>query len=187
MTQLVFLLEELSAKEFLDRLLPRLLPDGIDFLTIPHRGKHDLVKSIPIKLKAWQRQDARFVILHDQDSNDCLTLKQRLSSLCQRAAPHRPALVRISCRELEAWYWGDLAGVEKAYPNSRLTYLASKATYRHPDTVGHPADEIKKHVPEFEKVSGARKIAPHLSINQNRSASFNAFISGVRKFCQPQL
>lgn len=68
--KLVFLLEESSMKELLDIILPRIIPEGIDFVTIPHSGKSDLVKSIPNKLRGWNEPDVKFVILHDQDTND---------------------------------------------------------------------------------------------------------------------
>ena len=52
---LVFLLEERSMKEFLDILLPKILPENVGFRTIPHEGKSDLEKSIKTKLKAWTK------------------------------------------------------------------------------------------------------------------------------------
>ena len=70
MRELVFLLEETSMKQLLDVFLPKILPVDIAFRTIPHNGKSDLEKSIPIKLRAW-KGDVSFVVLHDKDSNDC--------------------------------------------------------------------------------------------------------------------
>ena len=60
--KLVFLLEERSMKALLDGLLPRFLPD-LKFQCVPHEGKHDLEKSIPRKLRAWQEPGVRFVIM----------------------------------------------------------------------------------------------------------------------------
>lgn len=75
--KLVFLLEEPSTKYLLDELLPRILPEGVLFQTIPHNGKHALEKSIPRKLRGWNEPgDIRFVILHDQDTKDCHELKK---------------------------------------------------------------------------------------------------------------
>lgn len=68
---IVFLLEEKSMKYFLDGILPRILPENVSFLTIPHEGKSDLQKSIPIKLQGWTQGDTKFVIVQDQDANDC--------------------------------------------------------------------------------------------------------------------
>ena len=75
---IVFLLEEKSMKALLDIVLPRILPPDVDFYTVPHEGKSDLQKSIPHKLKAWNIPDTKFVIVQDQDSNDCRKLKQKL-------------------------------------------------------------------------------------------------------------
>ena len=51
---LVFLLEEASMKTVLDIILPQILPESVEFKTIPHSGKSDLEASIPHKLKAWR-------------------------------------------------------------------------------------------------------------------------------------
>ncbi len=112
--RLVFLLEEQSMKALLQGLLPRLLPEGTPFLLIAHEGKTDLEKSVPIKLRAWQRPEDRFVIVRDQDSADCVEVKERLKKVC-RTAGRPEALVRIACRELESWYLADLAALDRAY------------------------------------------------------------------------
>ena len=48
--KLIFMLEEASMKVLLDGILPRLLPEGVGFQTIPHAGKRDLELSLPRKL-----------------------------------------------------------------------------------------------------------------------------------------
>ena len=66
--KLVFLLEEPSMKYLLDELLPKILPEGVEFQTISHTGKRALERSIPRKLRGWNEPgDVRFVILHDQE------------------------------------------------------------------------------------------------------------------------
>ena len=109
----VFMVEEPSMKALLEILLPRILPDNVEPLIISHSGKSDLKKSIPIKLRAWQSLDDKFIILHDQDSNDCMQLKADLLSLCKNS--RNQCIVRIVCIELEAWYFGDLKAVSLAY------------------------------------------------------------------------
>ena len=82
--KLVFLLEEPSMKYLLDELLPKILPEWVEFQTISHTGKRALERSIPRKLRGWNEPgDVRFVILHDQDGRDCRELKQSLLALCQ--------------------------------------------------------------------------------------------------------
>lgn len=178
--KLVFLLEEPSMKHLLDGLLPSILPKGVDFQTIPHNGKHDLEKSIPRKLKGWNEPgDIRFVILHDQDNKDCIELKQELLQLC--TVTSKPVLVRISCQELESWYFGDTKALALAYNNPKLEDLSRRKKYRVPDAIPNPKEELLKLVPEHQQISGAKLIAPFMDIENNSSVSFNFFVSGVRR------
>ena len=179
--KLVFLLEERSMKELLDRILPKILPANVTFQTVPHEGKSDLEKSLPIKLKGWNEPDVAFVVVHDQDSNDCIELKRRLLELCQGYG--RRVLVRIPCHELESWYWGDLAAVDAAY-GQHLSRLKGKTKYREPDLIEDPKQELKRQIPAMGQIDGARKIAPHMNIEQNTSYSFQVFVRGVRKLCE---
>ena len=178
--KIVFFLEERSTKEFLDNLLPRILPKGVTFQTIPHQGKTDLEKSLPIKLKAWNEPNTVFVVVHDQDSNDCIALKQRLTMLCDGYG--KRVLIRIPCHELEAWYWGDLSAVSKAFGKD-LTALANKKTYRIPDEIGNPKQELKRFLPQMGQMDAARRIAPHMDISANTSHSFQVFTKGVLSLC----
>lgn len=180
---LVFLLEEASMKAFLEGLLPRLLPDEVDFILVPHEGKSDLQRSIPRKLRGWRAPGARFVIVHDQDSADCRTLKAELASLCAAAA--RPdTLVRIACRELESWFLGDLQAVERALGVRQLARHQANRKFRDPDTLGSPSRELTELVPGYTKVAGARAIGRQLALEGNRSLSFRVFIDGVRSVAE---
>ena len=179
--RLIFLLEELSMKEVLDILLPHILPENVDFKTIPHSGKSDLRRSIPHKLKAWRQPDTKFVIVQDQDSADCIKLKQDLLELAKPSG--REVLVRIACKELESWYFGDLSAVSKAYGKD-ITGLSRKQKYRVPDCLNNPKEELRKLFPKHQQLDGARKIAVHMDIAQNTSESFRFFVSGVKAFAQ---
>lgn len=53
--ELIFLLEEPSMKATLENLLPKIIPPEINYKCIAHEGKQDLEKSIPRKLKAWNK------------------------------------------------------------------------------------------------------------------------------------
>lgn len=175
---IVFLVEEQSMKVFLDIILPRVLPSGVDFITVPHEGKSDLRKSVPIKLSSWNVPDTKFMIIQDQDSNDCHALKEDLLSLADKH--DKEVVVRIACHELEAWYFGDLQAVSKAYGKD-LSGLAIKRKYRNPDSIISPKHELKGFIPELEQISGAKKIAPFIDVSHNTSTSFNAFLAGIKK------
>lgn len=177
---LVFLLEEKSMKYYLDGILPKILPEGIDYLTIPHEGKRDLQKSIPVKLKGWTRPDTKFVIVQDQDSNDCRVLKRKLLELC--SPYHRDVLIRIACHELEAWYFGDISALSKAY-HKDLSAIQKKKAYRIPDRMENPKRALQKLLPEHQQISGAKLMAEYADVENNTSESFQVFISGIRKMC----
>lgn len=186
MKELIFLLEEESIKAMLDVLLPSILPDGLSFRCIPHEGKQDLEKSIPRKLRAWQTPGVFFVIVRDQDSADCIEIKKRLVKLCKEAG-RGDSLVRIACHELESWFLGDLAAVEKAFNIHKLAELQKNRKYREPDKLSNASEELEKLIKGYRKVSGARKIAANMAVHENYSHSFNCFVSGVREFVKSGL
>jgi hypothetical protein len=182
MPRLVFLLEEDSMKDCLLGLLPRLLPETTpaDYVLIAHKGKQDLEKSIPIKLKGWLYPEDAFIIVRDQDSGDCACVKENLLRLC-REAGREPLLVRIACRELESWFLGDLAAVESATGIKGLAGKQRNKLFKNPDRLGSPSRELARLVPEYSKRRGAKDLGPRLSLEKNTSHSFNVFISGVRR------
>lgn len=179
MSRVIFLLEERSMKILLDGLLPRLMP-GRSFICIPHEGKQDLEKSIPRKLRAWREPGAHFVILRDNDGGNCLALKQRLTELCH-AAGCQNGLVRIACQELEAWYFGEPEAMARAFGSVRPQEIKNKSRYRDPDSIHQPSREIVKLIPEFQKISGARKMAACLSRDGNHSRSFQVMMEGIER------
>lgn len=87
-THIEFLLEEPSMENVLKEILPPISPLGFElgvncFLR-PHQGKSDLKKSIPKKVRTFSNfyKPAKIIIIHDQDSNDCIELKNSLLDLC---------------------------------------------------------------------------------------------------------
>ena len=163
----------------LEGLLPRCFPD-LRFLCISHEGAQDLEKSIPRKLRAWNMPGDRFVVVRDNDYGDCTARKERLLLSCQQGG-REDTLVRIVCQELEAWYLGDPHAMVLAFGDERLQRFGKTRRLRNPDTVHKPADFIRKLVPSFQKIDGARRMAVHLSCEGNRSGSFRIFLQGVRK------
>ena len=182
MGRVVFLLEERSIKTLLNGLLPVLFPD-LCFLCISHEGKNDLERSIPRKLRAWNNQGGRFVIVRDNDGSDCIALKHRLRLLCQGTG-HEDALVRIVCQELEAWYLGDPVALAKAFGNNNLRRIARQPRFRNPDARAKPSTDMRRLCPEYQKISGARRMAEWLTGDANGSASFNVFIDGIDRLAR---
>lgn len=178
---LIFLVEERSMKEMLDLFLPRIIPQEITFFCIAHEGESDLEKSIPRKLRTWDKE-TKFIILRDQDSGDCLVIKEKILNLCKQAE-REDILIRIVCHELESWYLGDLAAVEEAFKitSGKLSKKQQNKKYREPDRLNTAKQELKNLIPEYQEISGSKKIAKYLDLTNNTSHSFKVFLEGIKK------
>lgn len=188
MDRLEILVEERSVAEVLNMILPKVLPDGwvlnVNCFVRPHEGKQDLQQSIPRKIRVASKKDiiTGFIILQDQDSNDCRKLKSQIVKLCedaQQGSRSVPFKVRIVCHELEAWYLGDMDAIEHVFPRFHAANYRGKESFRQPDECNNPKQELKKNVGDYAQIATAREIAPHLDIEGNRSPSFRCFISGL--------
>ena len=177
MSRVVFLLEEESMKFLLEGLLPRLFPTLI-FQCVTHQGKNDLESSVRRKLRAWREPEVRFVVLRDNDGADCVVVKQRLMEIC-REAGREDTLIRVVCEELESWYLGEPEALAEAFEDERLRRIGRRARFRNPDSVQRPSKALERLVPQFQKVSGARRMARFLSREGNRSPSFQVLMSGI--------
>jgi len=181
MRTLVFFLEEPSAKAMLEGLLPRLLPDDVHPRFVVFEGKQDLEKQLERRLRVWVQPESAFLVLRDQDSGPCEPTKKKLVELCI-AAGKPEAVVRIACRELESWYFGDLAAVERALKVRNLVSHSQKARYRVPDKIGNPSSELRSLTQgAYQKVGGSRAIGLELDPENNTSRSFQELIKGIRR------
>jgi hypothetical protein len=177
---LVFLLEEPSARDLLEGLLPKLLPKDTATYYLVFEGKQDLEGQLVRKLRGWQLPNSAFVVLRDQDAAECSVVKARLTKLVAESA-RRPTLVRVACRELESWIVGDWQAVAQAFERPQLIAQSSKEAYRNPDQLVRPVESIRKFIPEYQKRDGARRIGALLDPHRNQSESFRIFCSGVQK------
>ncbi len=180
MITLVFFLEEKSAEALLKVLLPRFLPmQSLELRFIVFEGKQDLEKQLVRKMRHWKKPDSYFIVLRDQDSEDCKDVKKRLLELCQEAN-HPETLVRIACHEIESWYLGDLEAVEKGLDIRGIAQKQEKSKFREPDRLGNPSEELAKETEGvYQKISGSRAIGTILG-EKNKSRSFYFFLTGVR-------
>jgi hypothetical protein len=182
MSELVFLLEEPSARALLEGLLPRILPSGWDLRFLVFEGKQDLDKQMVRKIRGYRTPGARFVVLRDQDSGDCMEIREELAGKCCEAG-RSDTLIRIACRELESWFLADLSAVERGLEQNKLAKLQGKNPYRSPDSFCLPSQRLAELAPCYQKLSGSRAIGPHLDLNNSRSKSFMNFILGLRRIC----
>lgn len=179
---LVFLLEEPSAEAMLKGLLPRILPDTVERIYTVFEGKQDMEKRLGGILRGWQKTNCVFVVMRDQDAAPrCQAVKNRLLEICHATSRH-DILVRIACRELESFYLGDLEAVEKSMGIRGLAKKQDSKKYRSPDSLHSPGKELETLTKgKYQKVSGSRALGPLLKLVGNRSRSFNALLSGIRR------
>ena len=189
MKELVFLLEEASAGAMLQGLLPRVLDPRVQLRLMVFEGKQDLERQMVKRLRGYLNPQARFIVLRDQDSTpDCKVVKAKLLALCGQAGRDAVSLVRIACHELESFYIGDLRAVEAALGLTGLVRHQGAARFRNADRIESPRRELAKLTRgAYQKVSGSRQIGPHLDLANERSASFNHLVAGVRRLEQELL
>jgi len=181
MKTIVFFLEEPSAKEMLEGLLPRILPPDATPRYIVFQGKQDLEKNLVKRLRGWLLPESVFVVMRDQDAGDCFTVKKRLVDLCLQAGKE-DTLVRVACRELESFYLGDLQAVEKGLGLRGIASEQRKSKFRNPDELGNPSEELSKLTHGiYQKKPGSRAIAPCLDLSANKSNSFNVLLAGIKR------
>jgi Domain of unknown function (DUF4276) len=97
--------------------------------------------------------------------------------ICSEAGPD--VLIRIVCHELEAWFLGDFAAIEAAFQVGNLVGLESRARYRDPDRLANAPQELKRLIPSYQKLRGARSVGQYLDPERNRSRSFQVFVQGL--------
>jgi hypothetical protein len=190
MKTVVFLLEELSAKIFLEGLIKANFlfeEEDLSLRYLVFEGKQDLEKNIVRRLKDWRLTDTYFIIMRDQDSGDCFAIKEALQEKCKSAGKESVSIVRIACRELESFYLGDLVAVGKSLGLPTLAKNQSKASYRNPDALESPSkvlEQLTKN--KYQKIDGSRKIAPNMTPNKNKSHSFLVLYSSLSRIIQEE-
>lgn len=183
MKELVFLLEEASAKAMLESLLPRFLHPDIRPRFIPFDGKQDLERQMLKRLRGYVNPQARFIILRGQDSTpDCVALKARLAERCRQAEKAEKTLVRIACKELESFYLADLQAVAQALNIDKIAQLQGLSKFKSPDRLGNPSKELEVlTLGAYQKVGGSREIGKYLDVTNERSPSFKNLVKGIRR------
>ncbi len=192
------LVEDYSTKAALENLLPKILPANVSSEIRSFQGKTDLLKKLPQRLqgyRAWLPDDWRIVVLCDRDNQDCQALKQQLEDYARDTGfttkssatdDQFTILNRIAIEELEAWFLGDAAAINRAYPKIPTDFTTRKR-YRNPDTIKGAWEALeallqgkKYHLGGLNKVEAARNISQYMEPDRNCSESFQCFYQGLR-------
>lgn len=200
--QVEVLVEEESAAAALRHLLPRLLP-GRQYRLRVFEGCRDLLEQLPRLLPAYQRrmqqpgqEGLRVVVLLDADGVG----EKRLATLEGYAADaglrtwQPEAILKpfqllncLAIQELEAWFLGDPAAVQAAYPRVHPHHF--KGLSANPDDIADAWETLRLVLQRANvfaqgkgkaKVEWASTIAPHLDPARNISASFQYFCRALQ-------
>lgn len=181
MTDIVVLAEEPSG-----RIVAEHLAETLGFaertLCLEHQGKGDLQQSFPRKIGSWgSPQSPRFIVMHDNDGANCESLKGKLLGLVPRDAISR-VKIRLVIQELESWYLGDLGAVRRAglLSENEFSKQKGKSRYRDPDAIRYAKREFRTKIARGGQIELARRIAPHLSLTENKSRSFHLFVYALK-------
>lgn len=192
--------DQLTVRTILQRRFS--LIENRDFRIHPHQGRGNLSKNphqkpdprhrglldhLPAKLKGYSSfpGDRCVVVLLDADDTPCKELKKELVEL-HRKLNFRPSctLFRIAVEETESWFIADLDAVRRAYPKVKVADLARIK----PDSVVGASELLarvlgqkKDNFGRAEKTEWATRIAPHLDLDEPKSPSLKAFITGIQK------
>lgn len=182
MRTLVCCLEEPSAWEMLQAVLPKILPEDVILQPMIFDGKQDLEKRLVNRVRYWKKPNSLFLVMRDQDSEKCEEVKKRLLEKSEEAGKRSATVVRIACKELESFYLGDLAAVECGLKLSGLSRKQSSRKFREPDATQSPKQELRQLTDNrYQPISGSRAIAPHLDLTGiNRSHSFRVLMRGIQ-------
>ncbi len=196
--KLIVFVEEPSMEVALEHLLPKLMVNT-DFEIRRFLCKDDLLKNLPDRLRGYSAflpENWALLVLVDRDDDDCTVLKQTLEDMAERAGLISKTKAgngnrfqvanRIAIEELEAWFFGDWAAVQAAYPRVPAT-IPQKASYRDPDAILGGTWEALERVLKrsgyyktgLRKMECARAVAQHMEPTRNSSKSFQSFSSAV--------
>jgi hypothetical protein len=156
--------------------------------------KRILLSNLPRLLGGYDKTPGidAVVVVVDTDRHDCRAFLHELKSVADLTTRQLRVMFRLAIEEIEAWYLGDINAVEAAYPHAKRQILQAYL----PDTVcdtwetladavvvggrakvkkdGWPHAGIIKH-------EWAEKITPLLNLEENKSPSFQKFMSGLRR------
>jgi len=177
--------EEASAKNLFESIIPQIIPEDVYYRIYPHQGKQDLEKALSSVIPSISRTPGALILVtRDQDQSDCVAIKEQFNQIMinKCSCPYK---IRIICKELEAWFLGDLEAIKKAYPRFNPDAYINKAELRNVDAISNPNRLLLRMIPEYNdretlpKLESSESISKHLNLQSNRSSSFNQTLNGI--------
>jgi hypothetical protein len=187
------LVEGSSEVEFLSRWCERAGLKEVRFF--PHQGKgsippdltkmpdpriRTLLHQLPAKLRGFAHNPSksdRIVILVDSDDDDVDQLRSGILDIAAALAPSLDVHVCVATEEIEAFYFGDLGAILRAYPNADMV----RAREYVPDSIVGTWELFGEVIDDDsgDKVSWAKAMGASMTVQlgQSRSPSFKKFVA----------
>lgn len=194
--------DEPAVREVLVRKFKQV--EGVNFRIHPHRGrgklpghplrkpdpKHrGLLDQLPAKLIGYAKQfvpdgDVLIVlVVIDVDNTPCIELMAQLNEMLKALSIKLKVLFRLAIEETESWFIADHEALRKAYGNNvklaSLKRIAPASIIGSWEALAQALGQNPKLVGPGAKTEWAKKIAPHLDLDNPRSPSFRKLIEGV--------
>jgi len=208
-----FLIEDQSGANAMEMLVPKLLGNKATFRIIkgykglghipkdlkPKSGadKRILLDQLPRLLRGYGKtpNSGYIIIICDLDDKNKKKFLSELKNLLNDCNPKPDARFCLAIEEFEAWYLGDIAAVQKAYPKAKDTILKG---YKNDSICGTwelLADAVYKGGSKALKKEGwqaigkqksvwAKEISPHMNVDSNLSPSFNNMRSQLQRITE---
>lgn len=134
---------------------------------------------------------AKVIVVCDLDNKTQISFRKELDNVLQ-SCHHKPdTAFCIAVEELEAWLLGDVRAIKDAFPKAKMHIIEKYQNDSICGTWEVLAEAIYKGGVEAlkkanyydiggEKIKWAKKIAPLMDVDNNKSPSFNNFVNTVR-------
>ncbi len=106
-------LEEESAKEVLQVILPKVLGEDVNITYKVYQGKHDLGKHVEKGLRDHNVPNTQYLVMRDSDSGNIEKIRTGLREKVVRSGKGDKTMIHIANHELENYFLGDLQAVEQ--------------------------------------------------------------------------
>lgn len=199
------LVEDQSGKKALEILVPKIINNDHTFKIhaykgigrIPknlsgniHANKRILLDRLPNLLKGYGKTfsdyPAAVILICDLDHKCLVEFKKELNLILNSCNPKPETRFCFAVEEGEAWFFGDIPAIKKAYPKARDAVLNTYVNDSICGTWEKLADAVFPggaaslstkggQAIGAEKSLWAEKITPHMDVKNNASRSFNYF------------